>query len=120
MSHVTLTQPYHSVSLLVTRVQLLLNATSRWDAKGKIIGVVGICQDISARKEAERKLALVAEDLRQLIDNANAPIFGINSRGEVNEWNKMAAMLLGYSKAEVTGRPVGLQTGAPCPAPIKS
>ena len=54
------------------------------------------------RKEARR----VGEDLRQLIDNANAPILGINELGQVNEWNKMAVRLVGYSKQEVMGRPL--------------
>ena len=29
---------------------MLLNATSRRDATGRVVGMVGICQDISARK----------------------------------------------------------------------
>jgi PAS domain S-box-containing protein len=87
-----------------TRVDVLLNATSRRDATGNIIGVVGIGQDISGRKEVEAKLELVANDLTQLIDTANAPIFGVTSNGLASEWNRKAAEITGFQKEEVLGR----------------
>merc|ERR1711871_1500177 len=86
------------------RVEVLLNATSRRDPKGEIIGVVGIGQDITGRKETETKLDLVAKDLTNLIDTANAPIFGIDGNGRVNEWNRKAAEITEYTKHEVMGR----------------
>ncbi len=43
----------------------------------------------------------VANDLTQLIDTANAPIFGIDTDGLVNEWNRKAAQITGFSKEEV-------------------
>jgi len=46
----------------------------------------------------------VANDLMALIDTANAPIFGIDTEGLVNEWNQSAARITGYSKSEVMGR----------------
>merc|ERR1712185_170997 len=50
------------------------------------------------------ELSRVANDLARLIDTANAPIFGIDADGLVNEWNKKAAEITGYSKEEVMGR----------------
>ena len=41
----------------------------------------------------EQRLQLVANDLTLLIDTANAPIFGIEASGKVNEWNKKACHL---------------------------
>jgi PAS domain S-box-containing protein len=64
----------------------------------------------SPRDEAgdhERYLAAherVAEDLTRLIDSANAPIIGINAEGEVNEWNRTAERITGFSKPEAVGR----------------
>jgi len=86
------------------RVEVLLNATSRRDARGDIIGVVGIGQDITGRKETETKLDLVAKDLTNLIDTANAPIFGIDPLGRVNEWNQKAAEITEFDKSETMGR----------------
>jgi PAS domain S-box-containing protein len=45
-----------------------------------------------------------AEDLAQLIDTANAPIFGVDSQGVINEWNRAAAQATGYEKEEAIGR----------------
>eukprot|EP00959_Pyramimonas_sp_CCMP1952_P431117 9029146-Pyramimonas_sp.AAC.1 len=38
------------------RVEVLLNATTRRDAAGNIVGVVGVGQDITERKKAEGEL----------------------------------------------------------------
>ena len=38
----------------------------------------------------------MANELRQLVDNANAPIFGIDVEGNVNEWNKMTSEITGF------------------------
>jgi PAS domain S-box-containing protein len=65
--------------------------------------VVGVGQDITDRKKAEGELTRVAQDLRLLIDSANAPIFGIDKDGMVNEWNLKAAAIVGYTSEEVMG-----------------
>ena len=46
----------------------------------------------------------VAKELRQFIETANAPIFGIDSKGLVNEWNESAERITGFKKEEVLGR----------------
>ena len=80
------------------RVYVLLNASSRRDQRGDIVGVVGVGQDITTRKAVGDKLNVVATDLRLLIDNANAPILGTDAHGCVNEWNNKAAEITGYTK----------------------
>ena len=52
------------------------------------------------RSEMER----VAHDLTLLIDTANAPIFGIDSKGLVNEWNQTSEKITGFAKKEVFGK----------------
>jgi PAS domain S-box-containing protein len=47
------------------RIEVLLNATTRRDEQGNVIGVVGIGQDITARLAQEREYS-------KLIDTANA------------------------------------------------
>jgi PAS domain S-box-containing protein len=86
------------------RVEVLLNASSRRDANGSIVGMVGVGQDITGMKAAEKERQLVADDLTRLIDSANAPIFGIDVHGMVTEWNQTACRLTGYTKAEVLGK----------------
>ena len=44
-------------------------------------------------------------ELRQLIDTANAPIFGVDADGNVNEWNGKTAEITGYRKEEAMNKP---------------
>ena len=86
------------------RYTVLLNATTRRDAKGQIIGVVGVGQDITQLKQVLAESERIADDLTRLIETANAPIFGIDTNFNVTEWNAKASSLLGYSKEETQGQ----------------
>ena len=68
------------------------------------IGVLGVGQDITERKMVEIEKATVAQELQTFIDTANAPIFGIDHNGMVNEWNNKSVEITGYSKEEVMGK----------------
>ena len=85
---------------------LLVNATTRRDAENKVVGVVGVAQDVTESSNNERAIKSMANELRQLVDNANAPIFGIDVHGNVNEWNAMTSNITGYPKDETFGRPL--------------
>ena len=86
------------------RRDVLLNATTRRDVQGNIIGVIGVGQDITERKKAEVESARIAQELANFIDTVNAPIFGIDKNGRVTEWNRTAVTITGYEKAETLGR----------------
>lgn len=88
---------YNSITKAGARIEVLLNATTRRNEHGKVIGVVGIGQDITGRIAQEREYA-------KLIDTANAPIFGVDAGGRVNVWNKCARKLVGYTPDEVMGK----------------
>ncbi|CAI5709754.1 unnamed protein product [Peronospora destructor] len=77
------------------RVEILLNATPRYNEHGEVIGVVGIGQDITERIAQEQ------EYTRLIIDTANAPIFGVDTNMCVNIWNRKAAQITNYSIGEV-------------------
>jgi PAS domain S-box-containing protein len=47
--------------------------------------------------------ASIANELTQLIDNANAPIFGIDTRGDINEWNQQLEKITSFTKTEAIG-----------------
>lgn len=85
---------------------LLVNATTRRDAKHNIIGVVGVAQDVTESTKNERSVAAMADELRQFVDKANAPIFGIDRFGLVNEWNDKTAEITGFSSREALGKPL--------------
>jgi PAS domain-containing protein len=86
------------------RVEVLLNATTRRDVSGVVVGMIGVGQDITERKQVEVEKTRVAMELQTFIDTANAPIFGIDARGLVNEWNNKAAAITGFSREEVLGK----------------
>ena len=64
---------------------LLVNATTRRDAEGNIVGVVGVAQDVTEAAKHDRAVASLATELCQLVDTANAPVFRIYVHGDVNE-----------------------------------
>ena len=70
------------------RVEVLLNASTRRNEQGEAIGVVGIGQDVTGRIAQEREYS-------NLIDTANAPIFGVDVDGKVNVWNQCAERIVG-------------------------
>ena len=86
------------------RVDVLLNATTRRDVSGNLVGVLGVGQDITERKQVEMEKTRVAKELQTFIDTANAPIFGIDASGLVNEWNNKSAAITGFSREEVLGK----------------
>ena len=85
---------------------LLVNATTRRDAESNIVGVVGVAQDVTEAAQHDRAVAAMANELRQLVDTANAPIFGIDVNGNVNEWNNKTAEITGFGKKEAFHKPL--------------
>jgi len=61
-------------------------------------------QDISELDKLRTESESVAKELRQFIETANAPIFGIDADGNVNEWNQTAEKITGFTKDEVLGK----------------
>lgn len=51
-------------------------------------------------KRLASKLEVQRNDLKQLIDTANAPIVGVDAAGLVLEWNQSTQRLTGYTKPE--------------------
>jgi PAS domain S-box-containing protein len=78
------------------QIEVLLNAMTRQDEQGNIIGVVGIGQDIIGRMAQKREYS-------KLIDLVNAPIFGVITQGCVNVWNICTRNLVSHSTEEVMG-----------------
>lgn len=86
------------------RLEVLLNATPRTDESGRIVGMLGVGQDVTERRQVEMEKTQVAQELQTLIDTANAPIFGIDAQGLVNVWNSKTVEITGFSREEVVGK----------------
>jgi len=70
----------------------------------EISGVMVFSQDVTGMALHDR--ASMSRELRQLVETANAPIFGIDIHGNVNEWNNKTAEITGFSKAEALHQPL--------------
>lgn len=70
------------------------------DKHGGPVRMVGLCRDVTARREAEEENRWLAEIVR----SANAAIVGLSPDGTIISWNDSAARLYGYSAGEVMGR----------------
>lgn len=83
---------------------VLYNATVHKDKTRQILVIFVAVIDITERKRAEVESARIAQELTNLIDTANAPIFGIDKDGRVTEWNRTAVAITGYEKRETLGK----------------
>jgi len=84
---------------------LLLNATARRDAENNVVGVVSVAQDVTEAVQRDKAVAAMAVETRQLVDAVDAPIFGIDIDGNVNEWNRRTEEITGYSREETFDEP---------------
>jgi len=72
------------------------------DAQGKPVRMIGGMTDLSARKQAEARIAEQAA----LLDKAQDAILVRDLEHRVTYWNKSAERLYGWTAAETLGRPV--------------
>jgi PAS domain S-box-containing protein len=80
-----------------------VNINPVFDEENKLLKFVAVETDVTPHKEYESKITAIATDLTNLIATVNAPVFGIDCNGYINEWNNLAAHLTGFSKNEILG-----------------
>lgn len=70
------------------------------DRNGAVIGVASLCQDITARRQAEAERAMLISAINQ----ADEAIFIISIDGKVQYLNPAGESMFGYSKETAVGR----------------
>ncbi len=95
------------------KISLLLNATGRRDAQGKITGTIVVCQDITSRKRAEEATRSALRDARQASERIDVilrsvadGLLVVNEMGEVLLMNDVACKLFQLDPTTVVGRSV--------------
>ena len=83
---------------------LRININPAFNSEGKLTKFIAVETDVTAQKVYERNVVAIARELSDLIENANAVIFGVDRNGYVNDWNKQAIAVTGYSKNDVLGQ----------------
>jgi PAS domain S-box-containing protein len=84
------------------RVSVQSRASPRKDEAGKVVGLHGTVQDITARKAAEVATARLAA----IVTSSDDAIIGKDLNGIVTNWNAAAEKLFGYSAQEMMGQPI--------------
>jgi PAS domain S-box-containing protein len=74
------------------------------NGSGEITRLIGIGQDYTARKEAERSQAFLAS----IVESSDDSIVGSDLGGKIVSWNNGAERLFGYTREEAIGNPVTL------------
>ena len=83
----------------------VLNSLRGVIENGAIVRAWGTSRDISARKEAERRLQQSEEQFRLMVESASDyAIFATDFAGVITTWNVGAERILGFSSDEVVGK----------------
>ena len=61
---------------------------------------VGVAKDVTESNKNNLAVTVIANELRQLVEMAYAPILRINVEGNVNECNNKTTEITGYCKEE--------------------
>ncbi len=74
------------------------------DKEGRPLNIIGMVEDITERKEAERRLALSQRRYRQLYEASRDGYTFVNMDGEFIESNTTFHEMVGYTKQELKGK----------------
>jgi len=100
-------QPDGAVRILASRGQV------HRDADGTALRLVGICQDVTETRRAERALRESEERARLIVDGASDAFISSDEDDVITDWNARAQELFGWTRAEAVGRRVGDLVVAP-------
>ncbi|MGQ0742645.1 MAG: MASE1 domain-containing protein [Alphaproteobacteria bacterium] len=75
------------------------------DEDGNVTQMLGICQDVTEAREAERKLERTETTYRHIVEGIrDHAIFMLDPRGHIMSWNPAAARLKGHEAHEILGK----------------
>jgi PAS domain S-box-containing protein len=86
------------------RITISLRVAPLRDARGAVIGGMGLAEDVTDRARAES--ALQASEERLALHRRRSPlgVVGFDPRGTIVEWNPSAERIFGWSEEEALGK----------------
>jgi PAS domain S-box-containing protein len=99
------TQTYEElgISAGVARTYLSTKGPHR-DSNGEVVGLLGICRDITDRKRAEQDFRQSQQKLRIHFEHTPLAVVEWDTQLRITEWSPSAERVFGYSRQEVIGR----------------
>ncbi|WP_339105260.1 PAS domain S-box protein [Haloterrigena salinisoli] len=85
------------------RIDVSVSAAPIYDADGEIAGTMGALEDITERKERERRLERTSARLEALFEHSPDMIDVVDLEGTVVEVNRRLCTELGYAESELIG-----------------
>ncbi|MGA2678726.1 MAG: PAS domain S-box protein [Sedimentisphaerales bacterium] len=76
------------------------------DSEGNVVGVLGIYEDVTERRQAERALQIAEERYRTIFENSAVAIMMADDQERLISWNKFTEQLLGMTKDDLYLKPV--------------
>jgi len=74
------------------------------DADGKVVGLLGICRDVTDRKRAEEEMRQSQQKLRIHFEHTPLAVVEWDLKFRVTDWNPSAERMFGYSRQEAIGQ----------------
>ena len=89
-----------------TLIDIAISVTVLATPDGGKTGSIGIIEDITERKEAERKIRNAEEQYRTIFENSAVAITVTDEEERIISWNHLAEQLLGMGREDLHRRPV--------------
>ncbi|MFZ4592351.1 MAG: PAS domain S-box protein, partial [Ignavibacteria bacterium] len=78
------------------------------DNSGNTIGIIGVSNDITERKQTELALRESETKFRDVMQSAKDAIIIVDTKGIITGWNKGAENIFGYTEEEIVGNELNL------------
>ena len=100
-------------------IVLSLRVAPLRDARGAVVGGMGLVEDVSERARTESALQASEQRLTLHVRRSPLGVVGFDPGGRIVEWNDAAARIFGWSEAEALGKPaIELLVPAPAREPV--
>jgi len=85
-------------------IDISISTAPLCDAKGEVVGVVCIMDDVTDRKRMIEALRQAKEYAENLIETATVMVVGFDRNGDIQVFNRSAEVTTGYKKTELMGK----------------
>lgn len=97
-------QPLRRVHRDGHTVELEMTASPMHDDDGRIIGAIGVYEDVSGLLKAERQAADTGQRMQLLVESAVDAIVSADEQGIITGWDGRAEAIFGWTRDEAVGR----------------